>query len=110
MLIGKVKKLLTKFHNPIFAGGVLVCSFFVLTTFSQQKLIAQNNPTVQKATQLLQAGNLSEAESLLKAYLAKTPKDLKAKILLGVVFDQQNRVVEAENLYREVLKTSPNEI
>lgn len=110
MPLQEPKTLQAKLHSRILGCVVLVCGVLVLTTFSQKKPDPQTNPIIQKATQLLEQGNLIEAEALLQSHLIKTPNDARSRVLLGVVFDREDRLAEAESLYREVLKKSPNEI
>ena len=110
MLLGKTKIPQAKLRGQILGCAVLVCGFLVVTPFSQKKLVPLTDPTIQRATQLLELGNLNEAETLLQGHLSKKPNDVRTKILLGVVFDRQDRLAQAESIYRDVLKTRPNEI
>src|SRR6266496_3873068 len=99
------------YRNLTLGYALLICSFCVSVSFAQGRQIPLAPGSVlQQATQLLQGGKLSEAEMLLQAHLATAPRDLKAKVLLGVVFDQQNRVGEAEGVYRDVLRINPGEV
>ncbi len=94
----KTRRAVTR--NRALGGAILICILFISAPLAQQpgSRFLQNDSVLQKATQLLQSGKPGEAESILREYLATSPQDLKAKVLLGFAFDQQNRMTEAESI------------
>lgn len=73
----------------------------------QQKTVtaAQQNPLIARGLQALDKGDLAEAEKAFQERLATNPDDRDALGGLGVIRQQQNRLVDAEQLlYRAVGK------
>ncbi|MEO6590404.1 MAG: hypothetical protein ABIP06_13985, partial [Pyrinomonadaceae bacterium] len=93
-------------NNPqFFIGLMILCLLFFVTVNGQVRknsvASAQINPVLQTASDLIQTGKLAEAEAVLREQLAKTPKEFRVKILLGVALDQQLKFEEAEKVYRQ---------
>ena len=65
-------------------------------------------PEVVKAGSLFSDGDLSAAESILRAYLLKCGDDAEALRLLGRIGHQRNELDDAESLLEAALKASPN--
>jgi protein O-GlcNAc transferase len=63
-----------------------------------------NGPTFQRAMAALQAGNLKDAEQLLKALLRAQPRHIAALNVLGVVLTQQRQFDEAETYLRRAVR------
>src|SRR6185503_7302368 len=105
-------KLIISRHCVGYVALLCLCLLPVVPGLAQSRRppSPQANPVLQKAAQFLESGKPGDAEILLKEYLGKAPKDLKARGMLGVALDQQNRSQEAESVYREVLSGSPSEI
>ena len=65
---------------------------------------------LRRAADLLQSGNLDEAEPILHRVLASNPNNADAHNLLGVILDQRGKTAEAEREYRAALRLNPNHI
>jgi predicted Zn-dependent protease len=65
-------------------------------------------PEVVKAGSLFSDGDLSGAESILRAYLLKCGDDAEALRLLGRIEHQRNELDDAESLLEAALKLAPN--
>jgi protein O-GlcNAc transferase len=63
-----------------------------------------HDPTFQRAMVALQAGNLRDAEHLLKAVLRAQPRHLAALNVLGIVLTQHRQFDEAEIYLRRALR------
>jgi tetratricopeptide (TPR) repeat protein len=81
---------------------------FSLTTQEPAKSNAPIIEQLRRAADLLQAGKLDEAESILRRLLATTPNNSDAHNLLGIILNQRNRSAEAEREYRTALRLNPN--
>src|SRR5687768_3630353 len=74
------------------------------------KISDLNLNRLAEAVNAISQGDLPKAESLLKSVLARLPKDADALNLLGVVRGQQQKLAEAERLFRLALAASPAHI
>src|SRR5437016_5946812 len=63
---------------------------------------------LRRAADLLQSGNLDEAEPILHRVLASNPNNADAHNLLGAVMDQRGKSEAAESEYRTSLRLNPN--
>ena len=65
---------------------------------------------LRRAADLLQSGNLDEAEPILHRVLASNPNNADAHNLLGVILDQRGKTAEAEREYRAALRLNSNHV
>ena len=86
----------------LFASLLLVCTF----TLAQTRRPLPNNP-LAKIERDIDLGRLAEAERQLFDYAVANPRDVRALELLAGLRLQQNRLSEAEALYRRVLAIEP---
>jgi tetratricopeptide (TPR) repeat protein len=70
---------------------------------------AQESPHEQ-AAKWFQQGRAAEAETALKALIAKNPADVRALMLLGVILDSAQRFGEAEAFYNRALELAPRSV
>jgi tetratricopeptide (TPR) repeat protein len=74
------------------------------------KISDANLNRLADAVKAIGEGQLPKAENLLKSVLASSPKDADALNLLGVVRAQQQKLTEAERLFRLALAASAKHI
>src|SRR5947208_11188412 len=65
---------------------------------------------LREAADLLQAGSLDQAETILRRLLVSNPNNFDAHNLLGIVLDQRGRMTDAEREYRSALRLNPNAV
>lgn len=65
--------------------------------------MSSNENLLSKALELQEAGDLTEAERLLKKIVSSNPEESQALSMLGVVVQQQERSEEAINFYQRAL-------
>lgn len=70
----------------------------------------ENLRRLEQAVAAISAGELTRAESLLRAALAASPRDADALNLLGVVRAQQQRAAEAERLFQRAVASAPTHL
>ena len=90
------------------------CLFLLLVVFTAQAQTANNEEVslrnLQQAATAIGEGNLKDAEVILTSVLAGRSGDADALNLLGVVRARQQRVREAERLFRRALAVSPTHV
>ncbi len=69
---------------------------------------AANDDAISEAVAELQRGDLSSAEQTLRAELQRSPNDVTAQGVLGVVLDQEKRFAEADTVYRRAIAAAPD--
>jgi tetratricopeptide (TPR) repeat protein len=92
-----------KFIYSIFVAAAITCQPLSLAAF-------QNNAKydrLDRAAALIRQGQLARAEAELQAVLRQQSHDANALNLLGVIRAQQQRGVEAEQLFLRALSGSP---
>ena len=62
---------------------------------------------LSEAASAISTNQLPRAEELLNSVLATSPNDADALNLLGVVRAKQNRIVDAERLFRRAISSLP---
>ena len=65
------------------------------------------NPTLMRAYEAYNAGNLSEAQKLYKQVLQRDNSNVDAMLGLGAIATRQDRVADANGWYRKVLGIEP---
>ena len=92
-----------KFIYSLFVAVAIACAPFSLAAF-------QNNAKydrLERAAALIRQGQLARAEAELQLVLRQQSHDANALNLLGVIRAQQQRRVEAEQLFLRALTGSP---
>ncbi len=74
---------------------------------SQSKPQDAINPTLLRAYEAYNAGNLSEAQKLYKQVLQRDSSNVDAMLGLGAIASSQGRVADANGWYRKVLSNDP---
>ncbi len=74
---------------------------------SQSKPQDAINPTLLRAYEAYNAGNLSEAQKLYKQVLQRDSSNVDAMLGLGAIASSQGRVADANGWYRKVLSSDP---
>src|ERR1700730_4150404 len=67
-----------------------------------------NGSELQDAARDIAAGKLADAENKLQPVLDSTPREYRARDLLGVVRVLQHREPEAEECFRRVIREKPD--
>ncbi len=71
----------------LFSIIISVC-LIIAGIFSQTKTYGQTpNQTLQTAVELIKSNKLSEAETMLRGFVKKNPRDTDAAYLLGTLLD-----------------------
>src|SRR5687768_8915634 len=88
---------------------ILVCSFLLCVTGLTHSQVnrAAANDTLATIERNIERGKLAEAEGPLFEYAVAHPKDVRALELLAGLRVRQNRLNEAEALYRRVMTIDP---
>lgn len=86
---------------------VVACLFTLCAIGTPLHASAQQGDARDAARAAAIAGRRSEAVDMLKALLAETPRDVDARLLLGVVLSWEGRYDEATAELRQVLEQSP---
>ena len=81
---------------------------FAASILSAPVALARGDDPISNAVAALQRGDLSSAESILRADLQRQPDDVTAQGVLGVVLDQEKKFAEADAVYRRALAGSPH--
>ena len=104
-------------RGPLVAGSliVVIASTISPTIAAAQDLQRSSSTTeaaseLRRAADLLQSGDLDEAEPILHRVLASNPNNADAHNLLGVILDQRGKTAEAEREYRAALRLNPNHV
>jgi tetratricopeptide (TPR) repeat protein len=92
------------------AIGALAAALALASAPSASARGAQQNDRVLRAAGLIRAGKLAAAEAELAEALRAAPGDADALSLLGVVRAQQERLGEAETLFRRAMEASPKHV
>ena len=90
--------------------AVAVLLFFVATGAHAQSSNDINLNRLAEAVNAISENQLPHAEELLNSVLASSRDDPDALNLLGVVRARQDRVADAERLFRRALASSPAHI
>src|SRR5450631_1572624 len=90
--------------------GVFICVIFLapLAWVQAAPPAASNFSLLKDAAESIAAGNLQVAENELQAVLRTSPSEYRALNLLGIVRAQQNRQLEAEQLFKQAIKLKPD--
>ncbi len=93
--------------SPVFRVTVL-CFVIALRPFSSAGQENGSVSTIDTAREVIAAGNLSEAEAILRTLIAKRSTSSEAYNLLGEIKVKQQRLSEAEDLFQKSIAVSPN--
>lgn len=86
---------------------VVACLFTLCAIGTPLRASAQPGDVRDAARMAAIAGRRTEAVDMLRRLLAETPKDVDARLLLGVVLSWEGRYDEATAELRQVLEQSP---
>ena len=94
---------------PPFSVFLLFGLFLVTRIESPAQTAPQSaQPTVRDAASALAAGDVKHAETELNVILKASPTDVHAMNLLGIVYAQQKRELEAEALFKQAITLHPD--
>jgi len=75
----------------------------------ENRTLAQRNPLFQASLQAIEGGPDTRAAAELEQAAVKFPEDRDLSYLLGLLYKKAGRYDEAAALYRELLRTSPDD-
>ena len=74
------------------------------------RAVDKADDALARAASAVEHGQFAEAESGLRVFLREHPGNVRASGLLGAALDGQQKLGEAETLYREALRRTPDSV
>jgi Flp pilus assembly protein TadD len=97
--------------NPTSAAMIVLLTVLVFPLGQAQTTSSDPNfDQLEEAVNSINQNQLGRAEAILTSVLAKAPNDSDALNLMGVVRAKQDRVADAERLFRRALSISPTHV
>jgi Flp pilus assembly protein TadD len=93
--------------TPVKLLGILC---FFCCAVGLGRAVDKADDALARAASAVEHGQFAEAESGLRVFLREHPGNVRASGLLGAALDGQQKLGEAETLYREALRRTPDSV